>query len=170
MPLQLCFVRHAIAEERGLRWPDDRERPLTSAGEARMREATRGLWALFAPQTIFTSPLVRARQTADILAEGRPEVAVHSCEALASGDHDALLAAVRAAGSERIAVVGHEPTISQALSFALTGDEDAVALLFRKGAAALVSFVGAPAPGAAGLEWLLQPAALRAVGRAPVSA
>ncbi len=165
MPTQLCLLRHAIAEERSLRWPDDGLRPLTEEGADRMREAAAGLWVLFAPDVILTSPLVRAHQTAAIVGESRPSVRLLECDALASGDDVGLLEAVAACGAARVVAVGHEPHLSTTLSNLLTGDSDAVASLFRKGAAALVTFAARPGPGAAGLEWLLQPSALRAIGR-----
>ena len=67
----IYLVRHAIAAERGDDWPDDAKRPLTHGGAAKMRRISRGLRALDpAIDLIAASPLVRARQTAEILAEG----------------------------------------------------------------------------------------------------
>src|SRR5262249_18753372 len=69
--MELLLVRHAIAAERDpSRWPDDRDRPLTSQGEERMRRAARGLGRI-APEVdlAFASPLVRAWRTAEILHE-----------------------------------------------------------------------------------------------------
>ena len=61
----LLLVRHAIAEPRGVGWPDDGERPLTSKGEARMREIAGRLMALGEnSDVILTSPLTRAMETA----------------------------------------------------------------------------------------------------------
>jgi phosphohistidine phosphatase len=161
--MELCLVRHAIAEERGPDWPDDSERPLTVRGHARMREAARGLATLFHPQLILTSPYVRARQTAEILEERYRTRQVRLCHALAPGDDAELLAELAASDVERVMAVGHEPHFSRTASLLLTGDGDGAALLFRKGAAALLSFEGEAAPGEGLLTWLLQPAALRAL-------
>ncbi|HET9361040.1 MAG TPA: phosphoglycerate mutase family protein, partial [Vicinamibacterales bacterium] len=70
-PCELYLVRHAIAAERGEAWPDDDTRPLTERGIARFKEGVAGLGRLDAViDEILTSPLVRARQTADLLSAG----------------------------------------------------------------------------------------------------
>jgi phosphohistidine phosphatase SixA len=66
-PTELYLVRHAIVADRGDEWPDDTKRPLTKRGIGRFRECVTGLRELKATvDEIFTSPLVRAKQTADI--------------------------------------------------------------------------------------------------------
>ena len=86
-PTELYLVRHAIAAERGKEWPDDTKRPLTKRGISRFRECVTGLREMEgAVDEIFTSPLVRAKQTADLLAAGmddKPPVKV--LDALAPG-------------------------------------------------------------------------------------
>ncbi len=73
-PCELYLVRHAVAAERGDDWPDDTKRPLTADGTSRFRDAVDGLvWFGVGMDEIFTSPLVRARQTADLLAAGLAE-------------------------------------------------------------------------------------------------
>lgn len=164
MTTQLCLVRHAIAGEADPRhWPDDRLRPLTEEGIAKMREAVRGLAEIFGASAILTSPLVRARQTAEILMEAFDIEDLHLSDALASGDDRQLLADVEALGASKVFAVGHEPHMSRTLSNLLTGDPDCMSSVFKKGAAALVTFPGRLAPGEAYLDWLLQPAALRAL-------
>ena len=70
-PYELYFVRHGLAEERGEAWPEDTKRPLTDEGIARFRKAEKGLSRVgVAVDVVLTSPLVRARQTAEILATG----------------------------------------------------------------------------------------------------
>ena len=73
-PIVLIYlVRHAIAEDRELRadLPDE-ERRLTDKGMRRMRRAVEGLAALEVEvDTIWTSPLRRAKETAELLAELR---------------------------------------------------------------------------------------------------
>jgi phosphohistidine phosphatase len=70
VPLDVLLVRHAIAEEQDFsRWPDDGDRPLTREGIRRFEPVARRLGVLV-PEVdrLLTSPLRRARQTADILA------------------------------------------------------------------------------------------------------
>ena len=69
--IELYLVRHAIAAERGPNYPDDRERPLTSEGIARFKQAVEGLKELDVTlDLVLTSPLVRASHTAELLVAG----------------------------------------------------------------------------------------------------
>jgi phosphohistidine phosphatase len=161
---RLCIVRHALAVDRGTPgYEDDGLRPLTPEGREKMQWNALGLRELFTPAAILSSPLVRARQTADILCGVYPEAELRFSEALATGDHDALLDDVRGTRREAVAVVGHEPFLSGLLSYTLTADGDAMQTVLKKGAAALVGFSDDAVAGAGWLEWLLQPAALRMV-------
>jgi len=116
-PCELYLVRHAIAAERGEDWPDDGKRPLTERGISRFKEGVGGLKGLETTiDEIFTSPLVRAKQTADLLAagiDGRPTVKL--LDALAPGHAPAVVMAqlAKAAKRRRIALVGHEPDLSE---------------------------------------------------------
>src|SRR5436190_7488212 len=109
----LYLVRHAIAEERGKAWPDDSKRPLTKAGKARFREVVKGLRRLEVDiDLIVTSPLVRAKQTAQILARGlRPRPPLKTSAALAPEQSPAKAAASLRdyRKARQIALVGHEP-------------------------------------------------------------
>ena len=68
-PYELYLIRHGVAEERGEKWPDDTKRSLRADGIARMRRAAKGLARLGVKfDVVLTSPLVRTRQTADIVA------------------------------------------------------------------------------------------------------
>ena len=83
--LEIYLVRHAIAAERGPKYPDDRKRPLTSDGIKRFKESVHGLVAIdIELDVILTSPLTRAEETATLLAEGfKKRVPVDTVEALA---------------------------------------------------------------------------------------
>src|SRR5438552_12259523 len=68
---KVYLVRHAIAADRGDAYPDDAKRPLTHKGVARMREVVEGLRDLgITVDVVLTSPLLRAKQTAEILVGG----------------------------------------------------------------------------------------------------
>src|SRR5919201_2517208 len=86
-PYELYLVRHAIAEERGDAWPDDTKRPLSDDGISRMRKTARGLARLgVAVDVILTSPLVRTRQTAEIVAGAMDQKpAIVNIDSLAPG-------------------------------------------------------------------------------------
>ena len=93
--MDLYIIRHAWAGEYGdPQWPDDAQRPLTKKGRKRFADmvdilSRRGV----EPSIIATSPAVRCRETAQILAEGlidRAEV-IDRQELLPHGDLDSLL-------------------------------------------------------------------------------
>jgi phosphohistidine phosphatase len=72
----LYLIRHGVAEERGEEYPDDSKRPLTAQGISRLRKEAQALDELgITIDQIITSPLLRTRQTADVIAEslkGKP--------------------------------------------------------------------------------------------------
>ncbi len=163
--MDLLIVRHAIAVERGDPGFDrDEDRPLTPDGMHKFRLAARGLNE-FAPkpERIVSSPLVRARQTAEILRDAvAPQTKIEFCDDLVpGGDFGRLLSFVTGLGAKRVALVGHEPHLSGFTSYLLVGDKARATLEYKKGGAALVSFPKGPAAGRGTLEWLIQPGALR---------
>lgn len=163
--IALYVVRHAIAAERGDEFPDDTKRPLTTDGITRFRQAVEGLGSLGVKlDQILTSPLVRARQTADILAEmlpGRPPVT--EVKALAPGS--SVASAITALGEfgrrSSIALVGHEPGIGE-LAARLVGARQAFS--FRKGAVCRIDVTALPLAGPGTLRWFLTPKMLRKLG------
>ena len=68
----LYIIRHAWAGHYGdPDWPDDRQRPLSPDGKNRFGQVVRKLAGRgVAPELIASSPLVRCRETAEIVAEG----------------------------------------------------------------------------------------------------
>ena len=163
-PYQLYLVRHGVAEDRGDKWPDDTKRPLTADGIDRMKKAARGLERLGVTlDVILSSPLVRARQTAETLSarlEGHPPIV--TSEALAPGGTFAALVAdlEKHARKGRIALVGHEPGIGE-LAARLIGARQS--LEFKKGAICRVDFEELPPSGAGKLQWFLTPRILRSI-------
>lgn len=121
--MKLILVRHAAAIERSSGGADEL-RYLTPEGRAFFRKTARTLGKKgLAPEAILTSPLLRAVQTADILAESLDYSGpLAALEALAPGfDLDRLarvLADYRQAGE--LVIVGHEPDLSE-LVVALLG-------------------------------------------------
>ena len=112
-PYELYFVRHGVAEDRGDAWPDDTKRPLTDEGMSRMRKAARGLARIgVSIDVVLTSPLVRARQTAELLAAGLdPRPSLVNVDSLAP---DGTYAAVVADLAEALAEMPHRPGRSRA--------------------------------------------------------
>jgi phosphohistidine phosphatase len=160
----LYLIRHGVAEERGESWPDDTKRPLTVKGADRLRKSVRGVAHLgVSLDVVLTSPLVRTRQTSDIVAavfDPRPPVVV--VEALAPGGSYPNLRAEIEKQSRRanIALVGHEPGIGE-IAAQLAGLRQR--LEFKKGAICRIDIDGL-APQATGrLVWFLTPRIMRAI-------
>ena len=163
---RLYLIRHAIAFERGPRWPDDAKRPLTHKGSARMREAIDGLRAMKVElDLVITSPLVRAKQTADLLIGAWPTApALVESDALAPGKRPASVGEVLAAhaATENIALVGHEPGLGELGAWLIGAKKP---LMFKKGGVACFELPGLPMTAPAQLVWLATPKMLRGVGR-----
>lgn len=141
----LDIVRHAWAGQADEAvWPDDKLRPLTRKGRKRFARLVRRLAKRgFRPELIATSPLVRCRQTAELLADGTGGPAVVPRPELApGGDLDPLLAwmAEAATSCQRVAWVGHSPDVER-LTAALIGSGE-VRLRLAKGAVATLEFDG----------------------------
>ena len=157
----IFIVRHAIAAERGKAYPDDALRPLTPAGKEKFRKVVLGLaWLDVRVDRIVSSPLVRARQTADILAEylpGKPEV--FETEALAPGaTFDDLRARMEAFGRcSSVALVGHEPGVGE-IAARLLGLRHP--LVFKKGAVCRIDIETLPPAGPGELRWFVPPKVL----------
>src|SRR4030095_12070306 len=94
-PYELYLMRHGSAGERGNAWPDDGKRPLSENGMTRMRKSMRGLAeAGLTIDVVLTSPLVRTRQTAEIVAAGlQPRPAGLALDSLAPGGAQAARSA-----------------------------------------------------------------------------
>ncbi len=159
--MRLLIVRHAIAVPHGS--PDVREdeRPLTPRGEKRFRAAARGLARICRrPDVLLTSPLVRARQTAEIAAEAWGKVEPVEADALAGGSFEEIAAVVDAhADKGVVALFGHEPDVS-GLVAGLLGTSASERLTFKKGGAALLDVPRRMADGGA-LIWYVPPRVLR---------
>lgn len=162
---RIYIVRHAIAEDVSHSGRDE-DRALTTEGRKKMKRAARGLATLgVAPAALLASPLVRAQQTAEIVAETLPRLAIETCDLLAPGvDERALTRLMNGAYADRdVMLVGHEPDLGELLSFWLTGSRGGVETRFKKGAVACIASGTLPPMGKAVLEWLMTAAQLGCV-------
>lgn len=161
--VEIYLVRHAIAAERGPKYPDDRLRPLTADGIRRFKHAVRGLNHMrLQLDVVLTSPLERAEATAVLLATGLPNPAsVQVLDALApAGKPAAIVEAIGRVAKKhrRIALVGHEPGLGE-LAMRLLGARGFVE--FRKGAVMAIDLDSANLAGPGILRWFLPPRVLR---------
>lgn len=163
--MRLLIIRHAIAVPRGTPGIPDDDRPLTPRGRRRFQKAAQGLARVAArPDVLLTSPLIRARTTAEIAAKTWGRIKPTIEPALAGESLPELLAALSAQPADAtVGVVGHEPYLS-ALLAALLGGAAGDRLTFRKGGAALLEVPGRPVDGGR-LLWYLPPRLLRTLAR-----
>jgi phosphohistidine phosphatase len=162
---ELYIMRHGLAVSRGsLRFSDDAQRPLVPEGKEKMREIGDGLKRIgFEVDWIVTSPLVRAVETAGIIAESLASSApVDACEAMRpGGSPEELLAFLAKRPSRtRVLVVGHEPDLSE-LAARLIGADSHANLAFKKGGCCMISFNEFPPKSPGQLVWWLPPRLLR---------
>jgi phosphohistidine phosphatase len=165
--MHILLVRHGPAGRADAkRWPDDRERPLSPIGRKRTRKAAQGIVRL-EPRIdrIWTSPLVRARETAERIAaayDPAPKIVV--VDALAPGMDllKELTSESRRTPGEVLVLVGHEPDLGT-LAGRLVGRE-ATTLPLKKAGACRIDFAGLVRAGAGTLEWFLPPRILRQLG------
>ena len=167
--MNLYLLRHGIAVAKDdPAFESDSERPLTKKGIKKFRKAARAIERLAVSfDAILSSPLVRARQTADIVAEilGQ-ESAVDQIPALAPGSSpDQLLSELsRLEGKDDLMLVGHEPFLGKLAGFLLTRKNDSdVRIPLRKGGICRIEIDAVPPTQAGTMHWLLTPKQLRLI-------
>ena len=155
----IILLRHGIAEDPSAGKPDE-ERSLTAEGHARIKQIALGVERVFPKaNAIYSSPLVRATQTALWVSKAyRSRVQVTTTDALMPGATTAdFLSLVASIKERRTIIVGHEPNLSDNLR-ALLGVEESRTIELKKGGCYGVRLRG---DGSALLEWLLPPRLLR---------
>src|SRR5579884_2605640 len=167
--MELLVIRHGIAEDKAVfatTGQTDDLRPLTAEGREKMARGARGLRAI-APKIslLVTSPLVRARETAEIVAAAYGIPIGETTDVLrpdASFDDFAMWLTGRT-NCPVVAVTGHEPHLSGLITWLMCGGESSRVDL-KKGAVVMLSFEAKPARGGARLCWALAPKQLRMLG------
>jgi phosphohistidine phosphatase len=164
--MELVFLRHGAAADREDWKGDDADRPLTADGADRTKEVVRGLKALkVKPDAILSSPLLRARETAEIAKKGLlTDTKVELSEELApAASPDRLITRLGDLADKPVVLcVGHEPHISSTISAMVSG-KTAAAFDVKKAGACCIRFTGIPKVGAGTLLWLLPPKFLRVI-------
>ncbi|XHX77185.1 MAG: phosphohistidine phosphatase SixA [Stenomitos frigidus ULC029] len=161
MPLlDLYLIRDGLAGEHGT-YANDDERPLTDEGFQKTRQIAKRLHALSLQfDIILTSPLVRARQTADLLLEAKLAPAVEIASELAPDgslqEWLAWLERLRSPETKALALVGHEPDLSTWAETLLWGKSDGRLKLRKAGVIGLALPEQTPI-GNSTLFWLTPP-------------
>jgi phosphohistidine phosphatase len=163
--VNLVVVRHDLA---GTRDPSagpkaELERPLTHEGRRRAARAAQGLAKLIEKADVLaSSPLRRALETARPIADELGGLEIVETEALSPGAKPAAFAEfLRGCGKvDTVVVVGHEPHLSELVSWLVTGLSTPW-LELGKGGACRIELPARIAPGQGKLDWLLRPGQLR---------
>jgi phosphohistidine phosphatase len=158
--MDLYLIRHAEAVSReDVNGMADEDRPLTDAGRDQCRALAAALQARRVTlHKVVSSPLVRARQTAEVLIEHgpTPKPELVECDELAPGGRaKKVTRCLLGLEGDSIAVVGHMPDLGEYLGWLI--GEKKVGVTLAKAGVALVRFDGAPDKGAGRLAWLVTP-------------
>ena len=163
--MEVILIRHAKAETRDPNsWPDDDQRPLTVEGRAEQRAAARAMKKMGIKfDFIVTSPLLRARETADLVAKGyrwseAPQVAEELGHEYSVGAVVKLLS--KFPPDAAVALVGHEPDFSD-LTSALISKNCDVNIAVKKSGVVGIEFNGQAEAGKGVLLYHLKPGHLR---------
>lgn len=158
--MDLYLIRHGIAADRGT-YENDDDRPLTEAGRAKTRQVAQRLRDLGLQfDAIFTSPLVRAQQTADLLQAAQLSQSLQELALLApEGSFTEWLHWLDNQRSTypTLALVGHEPDLSTWAECLVWGQSHHCITLKKAGAIGLqLPDSGSPV-GRSQLFWLTPP-------------
>jgi phosphohistidine phosphatase len=160
--MNLFLLRHGIAVERGtVGCETDADRPLTPKGERRLGQIADAMDAMgLTFSLILSSPYVRARQTAEIIADalGLKKKLEFSEALMPGGDAKALIAKLNKLDPmpENVLLVGHEPFLSELIS-TLTSGDPGVGIDFKKGGLCKLEVESLRHGRCATLAWLLTP-------------
>jgi phosphohistidine phosphatase len=160
--MNIYLLRHGLAVEPGTAdYGRDSERWLTPKGERKLWKSTQAMAGLdLTFDLILSSPLVRARQTADIVAEAfGARKKIELCDALSPGGRARqVVQRINHAQPEpeNVLLVGHEPDLGHLVSLLVFGQPGG-AVLMKKGGLCKLSVVALKHGRCATLEWLLTP-------------
>lgn len=159
--MKVFVIRHGIADGHA---SSDFDRRLTPEGREKFAASVRGLQRLgIQLDGVFHSPLTRAVETAQLL-EPILSGAMTELEALAEAPDERLFHALET-GPERVALVGHEPWLSQLVGWMACG-ELRLGPAFRLSKGTVVRLEGQPRPGDTHLTGYWKSGLLRKLGDA----
>jgi phosphohistidine phosphatase len=158
--VDLYLIRHADAVSVGeANVTVDEERPLSDVGEAQARTLAAGLQRQgIRIDLVLTSPLLRARQTAEGMLRQwtLPTPGIQECAALAPGGRPKKLARLlRDFEGKSVALVGHMPDLAEHAAW-LVGSKK-TQLDFAKAGVAYIAIADQPGKRSGTLVWLVTP-------------
>ena len=134
--IDLYLIRHGLAGESGS-YPNDAERPLTDEGKKKTRQVAQRLFDLGLQfDLMLTSPLVRAKQTAGILMDVGLADRMEEASFLANEPIDLWLDWLKTwkpGSRQQLALVGHEPSLSEWAELLVWGEAKGAIALKKAG-------------------------------------
>ncbi len=162
---RIYLVRHGIALPHGAPDVADDDRPLTSKGEKRVEQIARGLRRLgVAPDRVVTSPLPRARRTAEIIADvlGRSSELEDSDSLRPGATAGSVREWLGTRGEERSMLVGHNPNLTELLGLLAGVTSSPLPFELKKGGVAAITDDG---NGRTTIQWLATPRLIRRLSK-----
>jgi phosphohistidine phosphatase len=162
--MEIYILRHGIAVERGTPgYKKDSDRPLTKEGIDKMHQIAECILAMDLKfDLILSSPLVRAEQTARIVAEELDEEVTFTDHLSPDGNALELVREINDEKPQRVLLVGHEPDLSRLISLLVIGNTDA-SIELKKGGLCKMTADRLVFSQCATLNWLLTPKQLRSL-------
>ena len=165
--MEIYLIRHCNAVDPGSPdYDDDSQRPLTEKGREKVRKIASALKKLkVKPDCIVSSPYVRARQTAEILAkEMKYKHGLAFSDILVPmGEAEEIVREINEKYNvDELVFVSHEPCISGLIG-ALTADSSDISINIKNGGICCLSADNLRLERKAVLEWLLTPKILSAL-------
>jgi phosphohistidine phosphatase len=163
--MEIYILRHGIAVERGTPgYKKDGDRPLTEEGEEKMRQIAEAMLAMGIEfDVIFSSPYVRAKRTAEIVAETFDEDVTLTDSLLPDANPAELIDEINDEKPQRVLLAGHEPDLSALISVLICGKSN-VSIELKKGGLCKLTAETLTFGQCATLNWLLTPKQLRKMG------
>jgi phosphohistidine phosphatase len=168
--MELFLIRHGIAQPLGQKNDfSDEKRALTPQGRDRLREAAKGLRKLgLGFDLVLTSPLVRAVETAEIIADALgidKKMIVQTSNLVPGASFDELFGEIKQQkGIETIALVGHQPDLGELISTMVWGDGK-ICVPLKKGGVCCINVTETVPAFRGNLIWLLTPRQLRLIAK-----
>ncbi len=168
--MDLYILRHGLATELGEQGiTDDEDRPLTPKGERRIHFVAEAMREMeIEPDLILSSPYLRARQTAEVVADvlGLRKRLKLVAELEPSRPFGRLVNLINGykPAPRKLLLVGHEPSLSSLISLLISG-APGLEIQMKKGGLCHLSTENLRAARCARLEWLLHPRQLSVLGR-----
>lgn len=159
--MDIILMRHGRATERGSHTGPDEQRLLTGDGLKRLQRAMPGLRRVVPHvDRVVTSPLLRARQTAELVA-ALYAVPLEEQHVLAPGSEPSIINRWLARQHDAVLLLaGHEPDLGRLASWYLTGSDESF-LPLKKGAICMIHFDGKPTAARGELRLLFTAGQLR---------